>query len=150
MKLIRRAALGLAVLLGLIVAVPNAQAAGPYTIAAPGTTPFSATVLAWDASRCNPTILTSPLNGVEARIVNVSAFAGRTIRLTWTHIGSAAAPGLGLHFQAKAYTASCSGSGIGSLDWSPTKNTMTMPVPAGTKWMSFTSLASAQISFTIT
>lgn len=150
MKLIRRAALGLAVVMAMIVAAPDAKAAGPYTIAGPGTSPFPATVLAWDLSRCNTAILNSPANGVEARIVDVSAFAGKTIRLTWTHLYSAAAPGTGLFFQAKFYKPNCDGFGVGSLDWNINKNTMTMAVPAGVKWGAFSSLASAQISFTIT
>lgn len=150
MKLIRRAVLGLAVVLAMVVAAPEAKAAGPYTIAAPGTAPFTATVMAWELSRCNPTILNSAANGVEARIVDVSAFAGKTIRLTWTHLYSAAAPGLGLLFQAKFYLPNCDGFGVGSSDWNINRNTMTMAVPAGAKWGAFSSFASGQISFTIT
>lgn len=149
MKLLRRAALGFAVVLAFAAAPRPAQAAGPYTILTHGTAPFTSTAVVWEQTKCSPTVLNSPANGIEARVVDVSAFAGRTVRITWSAATSAAAGGLGILSSAKAYDGACNVRAIGSSDWSITSNTMTMPIPAGTRWALFSGFGSANISFTI-
>jgi len=147
MKLLRRAVLGLAVVLAVAVAPHPAQAAGPYTILTQGTAPFTASGYAWEASRCSATFMNSPANGIESRAVDVSAFAGRTVRISWTSATSSVAGGL--YGQAKAYTPSCTPQNMTSWDYAMTSSTMTMAIPAGTRWALFSAFGSANISFTI-
>lgn len=146
MKLLRRAALGLAVVTAFAVAPQSAQAAGPYTILTHGTAPFTASGYAWEATRCGSAFLSSAANGIEARVVDVSALAGRTVRLSWSTV----TPGVGGIFgQAKAYSSACAAQPIASSDYSLTSNTMTIHIPAGTRWALFSAFGSANISFTV-
>lgn len=149
MKLLRRAALGLAVVLALATAPGPAQAAGPYTIVAHGTVPFTATGAAWLTSKCSPTVLNGPANGIESRIIDASAFAGRVVRVTWKSAASAAGVATGIYGQPKAYNSACAATSLGSFDWSLSSSTMTVGIPAGTRWVQFDAFGSANISFTV-
>src|SRR5688500_2645423 len=150
MKLLRRAALGLAVVLAFAAAPRSAQAADTYTILTHGTAPIAnGTARAWEASKCSPDVFNSPANGVEARIVDISAYAGRTIRITWNTPATVATTGLSVLWAANTCSAGRVSSVMSAPDWGLARNTMTMFVPAGSRWAVFTAMGAANITFTI-
>lgn len=142
MKLFRLLAPAVAAL--ALVAAPAARADGPYTITSSGLYGSSVAEVIFVGSGCDSTIQTSPLNGFDARILNISSKAGRAVTVTWS---SPVPAGVG-SLAASFYSTSC--SKVGATIASPTApGSWTFTVPVGAKWISVATAGKAGVSFTI-
>lgn len=148
MRLLTRCLIATAALVPLLFHGGPAQAAGPYTIVT-GTGNPTAFSLAFQLSSCNETLLNSPANGTDSRVIDVSALAGatRTVRFSSVLTGTVAEPVGGVNFLFGAFNGACSRTQLaaaraGTQAWS-------IAIPAGTKWLSVSGDKSVNISFTI-
>jgi len=147
-KTLFRAA-AIAPLAGALLLTNPADAAGPtYTIAAGHTVLTSITNLSFQLSSCSQAVADSALNGTDARIVNVSAFAGRNVIINWSATG---ASGTGL-MTSYFYKADCDRAvdAANASQQTSTPGPWRQKIPGGTKWMAIDALGFVDIKFTIT
>lgn len=152
MRLARVALAAAAVALASPFSHGPAQAAGPYNIAG-SNLGFSATEIAWGVQSCNSSFISSPANGLDARVINASAFAGKSVTITWATPASAVAKGFGLSNILTTYNSACvsttfSGQGIDPLNPNG-PNSMRATLPTNTKYLLVRGFGSANINFTI-
>lgn len=148
MRMFTRCLIAMAALVALLFTGGPAQAAGPYTIVTGAGNP-TAFALSFQLSGCNQTLLNSPANGTDSRVIDVSALAGatRTVRYTSVWTGTVAEPVGGVNFIFGAFNSSCARTQLaaaraGTQAWS-------IAIPAGTKWLAVSGDKSVNISFTI-
>src|SRR5688572_27462369 len=94
----KRTYIALVLLLGVLGVSAPATADGPFTLAVAGAQ-LSVTGTAFEKSGCNPSILTSPANGSDARIVSINQYATNPpskILVKWTASGVVPTAGSGL------------------------------------------------------
>ena len=142
MKLLRL--LAPAVAAGALAFVPAASAEGPYTITSSGAYGSSAAETAFVGSGCNDAVGSSAVNGLDARILNISHRAGSRITINWT---SPVPGGVG-SLAATFYSPGC--TRMGATIASPTApGSWAVDVPGGARWISVASAGKANVTFTI-
>ena len=122
-----------------------AKAAGPYRIQAGYGSAFGLGYNAMKNANTNcSAVAASAINGVDARIVDVGAWAGRNVHIDWD-----AEQNLG-GIETHPFTASC------ELLFKPGTTSMTNPgrltigLPTGTKWLVVTANYAVNVSFHVT
>lgn len=145
------------------------KAEGPYNIRAggvptwssprfPGNSSGSITEMTFAQRRCDPSLLTNPaVQGLDAYILNVSAYAGQTIQISWTWSGST-----GTKMYANIYDAGCrltrqaasTGYSASVTDQAqylllPEQASMAVTVADASRWMLVVPEAKMDVSFTV-
>lgn len=127
---------------GLALAPQALAGEGPYTIAASGVPGRGVTSVAWIG--CNQAVVSTPINGVDARVVSAAPYAGKTISISWAATAAAPSPG-GLY--ASFQDSRC--VGIAADSRSHTPGTWTFVVPSNARWMVISALGTANVTFRI-
>ena len=104
----------------------------------------SLTEYSFSSTGCDPSSLSSELQGVDAYVLDARPYAGTTITTQWT-----AAAGLAGRSYVNFYGQYCNGfTAFRTEPWT-TSTTSAVTVPAQAHWMVFTAELKKDISFTI-
>jgi hypothetical protein len=140
---------------------PARAAMGPYKIAGGSTAETHFTERAFVTAdpaggavkkACDPAFTTSPLNGVDGYVVDISGYARLSITIDYTMAAGPTVPVALGSLQAQAYSAACGALGgptgthglpaasVGSLGYA---------VPDGAKWLVVNSTLTGNVQFSI-
>lgn len=123
------------------------HAAETFKIIAGGTAPYSPIKMGFKPSGCNTALVSSPLNGLDAKIVSAAPYAGKTVMVSWTAtVDWAASTGVAYLFagwDSRCNEVGFEGVPAGTRAWK-------VAVPAGLKWMVVQTTVSADLTVTIT
>lgn len=147
----RLAVLAVAAVLG-VSAAPPTQAATTYTVHAPGPGVF---VYGWMLT-CNPTLLGTPANGVDALIAPVpSQYVGKVMPVRWTAVAAQKppAPLQGGGTLVLFWDADCRDTGDALRGPEPQiganlSGTFSVPIPPRTKYVVFHNYAFVEWALT--
>lgn len=116
--------------IGLItLAMLPAKAATSFTILFGGVPQYGITREEFTRGRCDPAFTASKLNGVDAYVLDVSPWAGGSLRMYWDSPVRTAAGAT-----AELFTSACQSTPNPSL-YTPTPGWWTVSVPPGSKWL---------------
>jgi hypothetical protein len=123
------------------------HAAERFTILAGGTSPYSPLRLAFKPSGCNASLVSSPLNGIDSKIVSAAPYAGKNINVSWSATFDVAGS-TGVAFLFSSWNGACNeniltGVNGGSRTWR-------IAMPADAKWIAVQTTVSANLEVTIT
>ena len=139
------------VLIGVAsAAVPApASAVGSYTIKAPARGNVTAIAFSAGAIPCNSGAKTSPLNGVDAVVVDVASVAGKRAVLTWSGKNVDAFAGTWTIVLKRAGCASGFNTESLPINAGQTSGSNSFPVPAGAAWALISTNSLADVSLTV-
>jgi len=127
----------------------SAQAAETFTIhsAVNGQNP-SLVLSGFTATKCNAAFLGDPINGLDARVVDVGPRKGTTIGLSFT-TGNAVTDSLASFTTTQVvFDSACNSKPLDLQETGPRKGTLALPTNA--KWLVVTGFNAVEFKFTIT